>query len=471
MRSLVNAGLLSLMVAAGACGSPPPEQPPQESQESPALQGQVPLADQLSGRSQRPYMWNMRLVGQQDIQNRGENGNLGWIGDCAYVAAYYGGNDPLMGMAVVDASNPTNPELVKLMPGTPGTRESQVEAHEGRGVVIVMPFRHPKTPYGDPPGPTQLQIYDASADCKNPVRVSTYDFGDQVTHEHRISADGNTVYTALLGDTGPSISAVDITDLKNPKLVATWDLQDEPGMPKSGVHDLDVNDAGTRAYLNANWTIDGLRHQGLTILDTTEVQERRAKPQMRRISSFNWGPPENFGISHSAELVTISGRQYVIALDETMGANAAAPWGWGRIIDVTEERYPLQISTIALEASMAHHGAETNPDKAYYGAHYLGVDDRKNTSLVFFSWYSSGLRVWDIRDPYLPKEIGYYIPGARTDTKLAVGSGYPNNKVDYVYSFIRYRPESGHIWFNSLFNGFMIAELIDNPLRSSTTGN
>jgi hypothetical protein len=416
-------------------------------------------------------------VGQQDIQNRGENGNLGWIGDCAYVAAYYGGNDPLMGMAVVDASNPTNPELVKLMPGTPGTRESQVEANETRKIVIVMPFRHPKTPYGDPPGPSQLQIYDASQDCKNPVRVGTWDFGDIVTHEHRISADGLTVYASSgRGDNDkgrPSVIAVDISDLANPKELARWDLSMEPGMPESGMHDLDINDAGTRGYTNTSWEIDGVRHQGLTILDFTEVQERRPNPQIRRISSFNWGPPENFGGTHSAEYITIKGRQYVIALDETMGANAAAPWGWGRIIDVTEERYPLQISTITIEAAEERFAQQTNPDKAYYGAHYLGVDDRHNASLAFFSWYSSGLRAWDIRDPYLPKEIGWYIPGARTNTKLAVGEGYPNNKVDYVYSFIRYRPETGHIWFNSLFNGFMIAELIDNPLRkgAGTTGN
>ena len=65
--------------------------------------------------------------------------------------------------------------------------------------------------------------------------------------------------------------------------------------------------------------------------------------------------------------------------------------------------------------------------------------------MAFFSWYSSGLRAWDVRDPYLPKEIGYYIPGARTNTKLKVGDSYPNNKVDYVYSFIRYRPETGQI--------------------------
>jgi hypothetical protein len=473
------AGVVTFAMLAGACAQQEQTQPqaPAESLEEPALQGQVPLADQQSGRSQRPYMKNMRLVGQQDIQNRGENGNLAWIGDCAYVAAYFGGSDPLMGMAVVDASNPANPELVKLMPGTPGTRESQVEAHEGRGIVIVMPFRHPQTPYGDPPGPTQLQIYDASADCKNPVRVGTYDF-DFTTHEHRISGDGMTVYATVSGPglappgepkRGPALSVIDITDLSKPTLITTWDLSDEPGLPKSGMHDLDVNDEGTRAYTNSRWMVDGVRHQGLTILDTTEVQERRPNPKLRRISSFNWGPPENFGGTHSAEFITIKGRQYVIALDETMGTNAAAPWGWGRIIDVTEERYPLQISTIALEASQARFADQTNPDKAYYGAHYHGVDDRKNASLAFFSWYSSGLRAWDIRDPYLPKEIGYYIPGARIDTKLAVSDSYPNSKVDYVYSFIRYRPETGHIWFNSLFNGFMIAELIDNPIRKGNT--
>ena len=240
-------------------------------------------------------------------------------------------------------------------------------------------------------------------------------------------------------------------------------------MPKSGMHDLDVNDEGTRAYTNARWIIDGVQHQGLTILDTTEVQQRKPSPKIRRISSFNWGPPENFGGSHSAQIVTIKGRQYVICLDETMGVNAAAPWGWGRIVDVTDEKYPLQISTITLQASEIQYADKTNPDKAYYGAHYLGVDDPKNSSLVFFSWYSSGLRVWDIRDPYLPKEIGYYIPGARVNTKLATSDSYPNAKVDYVYSFIRYRPESGQVWFNSLFNGFMIAELVDNPLRKGAT--
>ena len=65
--------------------------PSVESQGSaPRLQGQVPLADQLSGRARVGYRQHMALVGHNNILNRQQHGNLGWVDDCAYVAAYYG---------------------------------------------------------------------------------------------------------------------------------------------------------------------------------------------------------------------------------------------------------------------------------------------------------------------------------------------------------------------------------------------
>jgi len=51
------------------------------------LQGQVPRADQDSGRSRRGYRCNLRLVGQNDIQLRGANFQLGWYENCAYVGS------------------------------------------------------------------------------------------------------------------------------------------------------------------------------------------------------------------------------------------------------------------------------------------------------------------------------------------------------------------------------------------------
>src|SRR5438309_7375630 len=91
---------------------------PASSQEgAPRLQGQVPLADQMSGRALMGYKKNVRLIGHNDILNRLNNGNLGWLDDCAYVSAYYGANDFTAGLAIVDASRPRNPTLLKILPG------------------------------------------------------------------------------------------------------------------------------------------------------------------------------------------------------------------------------------------------------------------------------------------------------------------------------------------------------------------
>ncbi len=42
-----------------------------EAQQGPRLQGQVPLEDQESGRSLKPYKKHVKLVGRNDILNRG----------------------------------------------------------------------------------------------------------------------------------------------------------------------------------------------------------------------------------------------------------------------------------------------------------------------------------------------------------------------------------------------------------------
>ncbi len=59
--------------------------------------------------------------------------------------------------------------------------------------------------------------------------------------------------------------------------------------------------------------------------------------------------------------------------------------------------------------------------------------------LVFISWFNAGVRAVDIRNPFSPKEVGYYIPATTADT-FAVGGAIViqtnNVEVDdrgYVY--------------------------------------
>ncbi|MBI4486838.1 MAG: hypothetical protein HY655_12580 [Acidobacteria bacterium] len=141
---------------------------------------------------------------------------------------------------------------------------------------------------------------------------------------------------------------------------------------------------------------------------------------------------------------------------EARAGRADPARGWGRLIDISNERYPLQVSSIRLPISMAENAEKLKEDNADYATHFVSVDDRHNAKLAFISWYSSGLRVWDISDPYDPEEIGYYIPyipGARINTTLKLPERGRNNKYVDVYAYPRYRPETGHIWTASIFSG------------------
>src|SRR6266511_145699 len=157
--------------------------PPSEAQEGPRLQDQVPLKDQLSGRALRGYKQHVQLVGHNNIRNRLQNGNLGWVDDCAYVSAYYGGAHPTAGLAILNVADPRTPQLVRILPGTPGTRESQVEGNQYSRIVVVMPFTRatpPGFPFSAPAREVELlQIYDDPGDVKTRFRRGKYNFGKE----------------------------------------------------------------------------------------------------------------------------------------------------------------------------------------------------------------------------------------------------------------------------------------------------
>src|SRR5207302_1940922 len=300
----------------------------------PLLQGEVPLADQQSGRSLRGYSSNVSLVGHNSILNRGLNGNLGWVDDCAYVSAYYGAAHHLAGLAVLKGSNRRRPRLVDICPGMPGTRASQVHGSQTSRIMAVMPWSD-FTAFGDPPGPNLLQLYQVPPhDCGHPVLAGTYDFGPIVPHEFQIWHDKIYV-TNFGGSPGPSIMVIDVQDMAHPRLLTTWDLSDEAGMPKSIAHDLSIlgeDDAlagdGTRIYVNLQLSqaiSTPPTRNGMVILDTSEVVGGKPNPVLHRIGPvLTWGLPA--GLSHSTFIVRIAGRRYVLAMDETFRTDFC-PWG------------------------------------------------------------------------------------------------------------------------------------------------
>jgi hypothetical protein len=98
-------------------------------------------------------------------------------------------------------------------------------------------------------------------------------------------------------------------------------------------------------------------------------------------------------------------------------AAGLAPFGMARIYDIGDETNPKPVSKLMLETHDPANCTSVIPDilglsTFTYGSHYCTVDNRENATALACSYFNSGIRVFDIRDPARPKEIAYYNPAS-----------------------------------------------------------
>jgi hypothetical protein len=197
--------------------------------------------------------------------------------------------------------------------------------------------------------------------------------------------------------------------------------------------------------------------------------------------------------------VTIKGRQYIISTDESGGAGGAgglpaacargaSAWGYPQIIDITDETKPKIVAKLMLQVSdPANCSLQVNdpPDVGSgipnYSAERCTVDRPNDATMLACGFVNAGLRVFDIRDPYHPKEIAYWKPPAvRTAFLPGSGSWTPgvDLTVDKIAGYVRWhkvvpanemhRPQ-WELWTVSDGNGFQILRLTDAFKRSTET--
>lgn len=461
----------------------------------PGLRGQIPLASQQSGDSAKGYWRGLRLVGQNTILDRGANFSMAWVGDCAYVTTTSPGQifgptsspyldtkyNPLNGMAVIDAADPANPKLLKILqsPAMLAPHES-LQASEQRKIIVATRG-----------GGTAFDVYDAS-DCRNPVLKSSISIGVGIPptplpvalpgglgtidvglpffgHALCLSDDGRTAYATSSANTN---AVINLDDPAKPSLIQLF---------APAGHDCGLSPDGNRLYLAQFGFValgmslpngPAVGQNGLGIYDVSGFQSRStpASPAMigaapPQISFLPWtnvqiGEAPTAG-SHTARWFKRNGRTYVYSSDEWPTAGVC-PWAHGRIIDITDETKPVKVSDISLEVNNLANCSNTERDVANYSAHYVGFDNVQDATLMFTTHYTGGLRVWDIRDPANPVEIAYWHPAPNPNVPtvpLAEFFGSSGSRWDAVPTYVRYRPETGEIWIASYSAGFQILKL------------
>lgn len=505
-RPGIWAALLGLAVGLAACGgtnspyggnapggSGSGGVPPADDLLETGLQGQVPLADQMSGRAAMGYRKGLRLVGRNTILDRGANFSMAWLDDCAYVTTTSPGQifgptsspyidpqyNPLNGMAVIDASNPKDPQLVRILqsPAMLAPHES-LQANQARHIIVATRG-----------GGTAFDVYEAT-DCRNPVLRASINIGIGVTlpplpplpggvgsidqglafggHALCITDDGRTAYATSSIQTN---AVLDLADLANPRVLQLF---------APAAHDCGLSPDGNRLYLAQFGFVSlglglpngpAIGQNGMGIYDVSTIQDRTAPVAPLLVGAapplvgfLGWtnvldGEAPSAG-SHTARWFRNNGRTYLYSSDEWPTAGVC-PWSHSRIIDITDDAHPVLASNIVLEVNQLANCGVTEFDVANYSAHYVGFDDVNNATTLFTTNYAAGLRVLDIRDPRNPREIAYWHPAPNPDVPavpLAEFFGSSGNRWDAVPTYVRYRPETGHIWLASYSAGFQILE-------------
>lgn len=406
----------------------------------PGLQGQTPLADMLSRRSQDPYFCGVRLIGHTDIGNRGANLQLARSGRCAYVSSMktlfpQDPEDPVTtrppaGVAVIDVSNPRKPESVGLLrdPGSLDSVETMDAIDAGkRHVLVAGDYSGGTGSGGEETGPAALSIYDVSQ-CTEPKLMATFHWPHNA-HDVTLSPDGKRVYGTRPTDSAGFMVA-DITDMRRPRLIADVPLILPDGTATS-CHTVELNKAETRLYCaglavssraERDEEYPSLFPGGPSIWDISEISKGTRNPKVRfvgesQIAGQGW---------HHAVPARINGKPYVIAASELArgeaGRHDCEAAAFPRIWDISDERKPRLVGEFRLEVQ--DHCGDPNVamenELGNYASHYNSVDSTfgEKTRLGLFSFVGAGIRIVDLRDPRRPREVAYYKPGANPITTL-----------------------------------------------------
>jgi hypothetical protein len=420
------------------------------------IQGRVSREDHTSGRAAKGFTCNTVMVGSYTVPD-----TVGTVGgfkverytdkaghDCAYYDStlLFPTNliDNQGGVKVLDMTDPTQPKLTAslMTPAMLSPHESLVLSKE-RGVLAAV--------LGNPAfGPGVVDVYDISQDCRNPAYKSSTPLG-VFGHESGMSPDGKTFYSA--SPSTSTIVALDISNLSAPLPLAFANI---------GSHGLSLSADGNRAYVASISGLNAAPFSGLIILDTSDIQARKTTPQFREISRLTW---DSISIPQNAIPITIKGHPYLVEIDEytdSTTGGGSGKIGAGRIIDIGDEKSPKVISNLRLEVHQPENKAARDGDPGAnipvqgYGGHYCNVPTRVDPTIVACSMIISGLRVFDIRDPFHPREIAYFnAPENPRVTPVFEASSWAMSSPSFV-------PERHEIWYTDGYSGFYAVRLTND---------
>ena len=294
-------------------------------------------------------------------------------------------------------------------------------------------------------------FYDMT-DPRKPVEISRWQTTGIGIHSDGIYYDGGR-YAYLRGSPEGTrgqwpfhiyagiLQIIDVSDINNIKEISRWWV---PGQMMDEQKEFEAwPEAGPDWTLGAEWSKDLKYHQamlhgpcivpkrvedggtrgycswgahGFITLDFSDIM----KP--KQVGRFDHSPPFDSGIPvHTA--YPILERKLVFINPEDTHQDCGDGFSPPFIIDIRSEAHPVSIATIPLP--------KPPPEAPYtdfcYRGHRFGVHNAQEfkapgeprADLMAYTWFSGGFHLYDISNPFQPREIGWLLPpqGERRGTE------------------------------------------------------
>ena len=407
----------------------------------------VPVAAQETARSS-----NMSLLGYNDLQSRSayqpviQKQGERWI---AYVG-HHGGKqfNPLSGevepngTSIVDVTDPRRPRYLAHIPGEPAG-----QAGESGGASMVRVCSGNDLPHAEKNkfyllrtfGESAHEIWDVT-DPVQPSRMTVIVAGLRDTHKNWWECDTGIAYlvSGVLGWRVARMAQIfDLSDPAKPVFIRNFGLPGQQpgarGPSPGGLHGaFSTGPKGNRVYFAFDNSRDGV----IEIVDREKLlngpkeptDENLRAPVITRVDlpddmgAHNVLPMLHMTLSEFAKQRNGKMKDFLLLIGETVANECLENRQLARIFDISTETKPVGVSTWTVPEDGGNfcsaggrfgaHSSNENLTPIYYGR------------VVFVAHFNAGVRALDIRDPYRPREIGYYIPAVTDKTdKRCVGQG------------------------------------------------
>ncbi len=415
-----------------------------------------PAAAQAPRIGDPPEAKNMRLVGYNDLQARSAYQPIIHKQGERYIAyiGHHGGTqavpkpvNPLTGQAefngasILDVTDPRQPKYLAHIPGQEGLGEQgggqMVRACDGRML-----------PKGDPAMVYLLRTFGGQAheiwnvaDPANPMLITRLPSGKD-THKNWWECETGIAYLVSGLESWRTRRMTEIYDLSDPakpvkirEFGLTGQQPGSTGAVPTELHGaISIGAEGNRVYFAHGTNKGGV----LQIVDRERLLKGPAEPTPENLKYPEIGrldflplvgvhtaiPLGKLRIGEFARDLAGGIRDMIMVVNESL-VNECQERETRQMVffvNATVEARPMVVSNFNVPEA----GGNFCSRGGRFGAHSANESTAPvfHRKLAFVTWFNAGVRAIDIRDPYTPREVGYFIPSiteATTPRCIKVG--------------------------------------------------